>query len=269
MDMIRRARAFAALLLYALVFLIFATPQLYLLLAFLRLTGATPEGRRHRVDRWQMLWMGIAFAIVLRVAGVKVDFRLPDHPYVRDGKGPFIVVANHLGGFDGLLLTRLLALIGRGSFRSIMKREVASWPIIGTACKANACAFVERSRVSRDMSRVEWCGQTAAADGASVLIFPEGTVFHPSKVKNGYRKVLQPKSGGIATLLKAMPGTPVLSVTIHWHDLSYEDDVLEGVLPPGSRVTVEASVSNVAEADIGRWLEEEWRRKDALLSEGV
>lgn len=267
MEAVRRARAFAALAVYAGLFLLIAAPQLYMTLAVLRLTRASPQARRKRIDRWQMAWMSVAFTVVLRVAGIKVDFRIPDDPYIREG-GSFIIIANHLGGFDGILLVRLLKLCGRKGFRSIMKREVASWPIIGTACRANGSAFVARSGETRDILRVEWCGKTARTDGASPFIFPEGTVFHSSKAKDGFTRVLPPRSGGLRALLRAMPDCPILSATIHWHDLRREDDVLEGVLPPGSRVTVDVSIfRDVTEADAEHWLQEEWRRKDALLTD--
>lgn len=262
----RRLRAFIALAAIAALFAFLAAPSLYALVAWNRLSGADARSRRRRVGRWQECWGEAFLAIISRVMGISIAFDLPS---MRLPKGPYIVVSNHVGGFDGFLIVRLLRLLrGRADFRAIGKKALASWPVVGLLWRELGWGFVARSGDPNDYRVVERCGAAAFADGEGILIFPEGTTYDPAKLRDGYRFVLPPKNGGLNVLRRAMPECPLISVTISWDKESYGVSLLEGSIPFGRRVRVEASFL-LAEGDahLDAWLRNEWRRKDAAIAQ--
>jgi 1-acyl-sn-glycerol-3-phosphate acyltransferase len=82
--------------------------------------------------------------------------------------GPALLVSNHLGYFDPIVIGGLTACV------SVAKRELLSWPLVGRRLRDLGVVFVDRSnpwsgaRVIRTMLH-------AFARGASVLNFSEGT----------------------------------------------------------------------------------------------
>jgi len=56
-------------------------------------------------------------------------------------------------------------------------------------------------------------------------------------------------------------------VTIRWHDYRAASAMFDGVIPPGTRATIDCDVvTGVNEENADEWLENEWKRKDAVLS---
>lgn len=88
--------------------------------------------------------------------------RLPD--------GQCVVVCNHASYLDGIVLTAALP----ARFGFVIKREMASVPVMGPLLKRLGSHFVERfnrSRVASDARRVI----EQAIEGRSLVFFPEGT----------------------------------------------------------------------------------------------
>jgi 1-acyl-sn-glycerol-3-phosphate acyltransferase len=152
-----------------------------------------------------------------------------------------------------------------------MKREAAAAPIIGRSVIETECAFLARGTdKSGDLAEIAKCARTASLDNASVVIFPEGTRFRGPKEGSGFERVLPPKSGGLKVLLDEIPMYPVLSVTIAWNrDIRNGKDVASSLgTYNGARVTVSAEIVNRLQArNADEWLQNEWRRKDEVLSE--
>lgn len=265
MAMFWRARAVVALALYVLALLAFAVPHLYLTFALCRVRRSSARERRDRVARWQAFWGVAAYRLCSALGGIKGRFEVEDHPYLAGGGG-FIVIANHYGAFDGPLIAELLRRVGRHDFRPVAKQEVGKLPVVGRAWRELGVAFLARDHRKADVDAVSALAERALEDRASVLIFPEGTVFDPSKRCAPFTRVLPPRGGGFRRLLQKMPGVPVLSVTIRWHDFAPGRLSVEGAIPPGHVVTVSARVLDPPSPDDAeRVLLDEWRDKEKVL----
>lgn len=266
MALLRYVRASVALLALALPFVLVAGPALYAIVLWDRVAGAGGLTHRRRVAKWQAVCGEIALFLVKGIMGITVTYDLPDGPLP---EGSYVVVANHFGGFDGFLVVHVLGrLLGRADIRAIGKQEVRKWPVVGRAWSDLRWGFVARNHDPKDFRAVERCGEAALADGACALIFPEGTIFDPGKRKDGFVRVLAPKSGGLKTLRRVMPGSRALCVTIAWARERYGESFIEGVIPFGRSVRVAVRVADVPE-DVDAWLRDEWRRKDAFIDAGT
>lgn len=83
-------------------------------------------------------------------------------------RGPVILVANHLGYLDPLVLAGIVPCL------PIAKRELAGWPLFGRVARTHGVLFVARGDAASG-ARVLRSGQRALAASVSVLNFPEGT----------------------------------------------------------------------------------------------
>ncbi|MCA9688841.1 MAG: lysophospholipid acyltransferase family protein [Nannocystaceae bacterium] len=81
---------------------------------------------------------------------------------------PSVLVANHLGYLDPLVL------VATGPCLAIAKREVSSWPMVGTGLDRLGLLFVERGR-PHSGARVLLRALAMLRGGVSILNFPEGT----------------------------------------------------------------------------------------------
>lgn len=109
------------------------------------------------------------FRAVLRVAGVRLRVRGTAYGPA-DGRGGVLVVANHLSWID------VVALGAVAPVRTIAKREVADWPLIGAIARRTGALFVDRGAL-RGLPDVVAGTATALRDGAIVGVFPEGTTW--------------------------------------------------------------------------------------------
>jgi 1-acyl-sn-glycerol-3-phosphate acyltransferase len=269
MRLFHKLRAYFALGSYLLGVVLLGAPHLYGLILWHRVRRSDGTARRRAVARWQMTWGNALGGLTFRLMGIDATYALPP---VREHLGrPLIVVSNHPSGpLDGFILMAMFGRMGRKDFRSIMKREVMKVPVIGRSCIETECAFLARggSR-DADLAEIARCGATAFVDRACVIIFPEGTRFRGPKEGSGLSRVLPPKSAGLRALIDAMPGAPVLSVTIAWdRDIRNGKDTASSIgAYVGAKVVVEASIiEDIDPAFIEAWLRDEWRRKDARLA---
>lgn len=83
-------------------------------------------------------------------------------------RGPAILVSNHVGWQDPLLITSVVPSL------AVAKLEVAAWPLIGELARGVDFMFVDR-RSAHSGARVLLRAKTLLERGASVLTFPEGT----------------------------------------------------------------------------------------------
>ena len=79
-----------------------------------------------------------------------------------------LIVANHLSWTD------IPVLLASWRCAFVAKREVRSWPIVGTLAEAIGVIFIDRSR-PRDLLRVIPLIESTLRGGTSVVLFPEGT----------------------------------------------------------------------------------------------
>ena len=267
MAFIAKTRAYSAFAVYLLGVAVLGAPHLYGLLLWDRAFRVDPTTHRRRVARWQMFWGCSLARVTLAMMGIETRFDLP--PPI--GDRPLVVVSNHPSGpLDGFLLMTMLARMGRGDFRSIMKQEITRIPVIGRSCIETECAFLTRGTdKDADLKEIARCARTAFVDRACVIIFPEGTRFRGPKAGSGLSRVLPPKSAGLRALLWEMPDCPVLSVTIAWdREIRNTDHTASSIGSyVGARVAIHARVfEDIDPRSIEEWLRGEWRRKDQALN---
>lgn len=101
---------------------------------------------------------------LLKVLGVRLVRR---GPIPRAGS---LLVANHVSWLD------ILVLVAVAPVRLVSKREVGSWPGIGTMATMAGSIFLDRSRPKSLPGAVDEVAAALRA-GQSVAVFPEGTTF--------------------------------------------------------------------------------------------
>jgi 1-acyl-sn-glycerol-3-phosphate acyltransferase len=114
--------------------------------------------------------------------------------------GAVVFAANHSSYLDSVVL---FAAIPR-DFRFVAKREVRTWPLVGTVVRRVGHLTVERAEPSRSVEDAERVS-AAIREGTSLVFFPEGTFLEGSRL-------LPFRLGAFKTAAEA--GCPVVPVTI-------------------------------------------------------
>lgn len=117
---------------------------------------------RHAARRWNAVATRTWARGLLRIFGVRLAARGTAPP------SPAFLVANHLSWVDILVLGAHLG----PTF--VSKHEIARWPLLGHLSRVTGTIFVDRGR-RRDTLRVLREIDRAIDEGATVLLFPEGT----------------------------------------------------------------------------------------------
>ena len=81
---------------------------------------------------------------------------------------PFLLVSNHLGYLDMILLGARLPVV------FVAKAEVARWPVFGPLARQSGTLFVDRT-LRRDAVRASGAIEEVLRAGRSLVLFPEGT----------------------------------------------------------------------------------------------
>jgi 1-acyl-sn-glycerol-3-phosphate acyltransferase len=124
-----------------------------------------PRGRR--ADRLVRRWCRGLLALSgcpLRVEGLENLL----------GIGPAVFAANHASYLDSVVLLAALPV----EFAFIAKRELLSWPVVGTVIRKVGHLPVERADLARSVADAERATALLRA-GTSLLFFPEGTFARP------------------------------------------------------------------------------------------
>ncbi len=139
-------------------------------------------------------------------AGARLFLRATGVALRVEGRGrlpptPCVVVANHASYLDGIVMVAALP----PDFAFVIKREMVRVPLAGMLLRRLGSEFVERHdrhRGASDARRV----LRRAADGQSMVFFPEGT-FDAQRVIRPFQR------GAFTTAARA--GLPVVAVAIH------------------------------------------------------
>ena len=123
--------------------------------------------------------------------------------YGKEPKISGLVISNHRTYFDSLvILKNLLAY-------PIAKKEVASWPLVGSVCKTTGVIFVDRENKDRRIATKQKV-QLVLENGFSILNTPEGTThIEPTTIDF--------KPG--AFVLAAQLNVPVIPIAIDYKNL--------------------------------------------------
>lgn len=117
--------------------------------------------------RARAAWLSRCCRGLLRALGVTLRV-VGDRRFAADGG--VLVVANHLSWID------VLALSAVQPVRMLAKREVATWPVVGTLSGWTGALFVDRAGLRALPGTVEALTSALRA-GSCVGVFPEGTTW--------------------------------------------------------------------------------------------
>jgi 1-acyl-sn-glycerol-3-phosphate acyltransferase len=109
------------------------------------------------------------FRALLRAAGVRVA-HTGEPEFSPGDRAGVLVVANHLSWLD------ILALGAVQPLRLVAKREIQSWPVLGTFAECIGTLFIDRAGL-RSLPGVVGQVTEALRGGAVVGLFPEGTTW--------------------------------------------------------------------------------------------
>lgn len=129
----------------------------------------------------------------------------------------YVVVANHLSHVDIYVLYGRLGV----DLRWVMKQELRQVPVIGISSAGLGHIFVNRGNRQEALSALREARTRLAADGASIMFFPEGTRSRDGRL-HGFKK-------GAFMMAKDMK-LPLLPVTLRGTDAILPPHTLD-VLP--------------------------------------
>ncbi len=151
-------------------------------------------------QKWAGYWPGILWArigLALFLCPIKVEGK----ENIPQNAGPFVVMANHQGAFDILMMYGYLSI----PFRWVMKQELRSVPFMGKACAMAGFIFVDE-KVPSSIKETMNAARKVLSEGTSIFIFPEG-----SRSKDG--NMSRFKKGGFVMAYEL--GVPIIPVTIN------------------------------------------------------
>lgn len=94
-----------------------------------------------------------------------------------DKKQSYVFVSNHQGAFDIFLIYGFLGV----PIKWVMKAGIGKIPFVGTACRAAGFIFVDNS-TSKAAAKSVIEAERALKNGASVVVFPEGSRTYDGKM---------------------------------------------------------------------------------------
>lgn len=143
-----------------------STVTVYAVLLFgLAVTGRSSRRR----TRFQALMLHRWARIVAFILGLRLDASR------NAPAAPFLLVSNHLSYVDVIVLASQLHCT------FVAKKDVESWPIIGTLCRSVGTIFIDR-RNRHDLARVNDAIAQALEDGRGIILFAEGTSTNGTSV---------------------------------------------------------------------------------------
>lgn len=195
-----------------------------------------------------------------------------------DCSRPHIVLANHRSWADILIVQNVVATRGP-IVKFLCKRELLYVPIFGLIILAFDFPMLRRRsrqgsdpahRRDDDRRRVTAASAALLDSPAAILSFAEGTRFTETKrgaLGGPYEHLLPPRAGGLAAMIEALApaGGAIVDLTLAYPRAVSFWEFLGGAEGP---VNVTWETIPIAEVPRGRaqeWLNDRWRRKDALL----
>ncbi|MDG2303210.1 MAG: lysophospholipid acyltransferase family protein [Candidatus Binatia bacterium] len=162
---------------------------------------ATPLGRRPLEH--VAIWLQIALVRVYGFAGIFPNLEMSEK--IEPGVA-CIMLSNHQSMFDIPLFAWALP---RNFPKYISKRSLAKWiPGISYNLRHGGHALIDRNDRNSSVKAIRKLARAVVADGASVIIFPEGT-----RGRDGTLSAF--KHAGSLALLDEAPDAPIVPVCIH------------------------------------------------------
>jgi len=162
-----------------------------------------------RRARWQALMLHRWTRIAAFILGLKIEASC-NAPAT-----PFLLVSNHLSYMDVVVFASQLDCL------FVAKKDVESWPIIGSLCRSFGTVFIDR-RNQRDLARVNGEIAQALEDGRGVILFAEGTSSDGSTVLPFRSSLLEAAARGsfpasyAAVSYRVFGDDPPASLSVCW-----------------------------------------------------
>lgn len=250
------------------------------------------QGARNAVtglmNRFMWAWASCNGGILYLIAKIEWDVQGLEG---LDKNGWYLLISNHLSGFDIAAQTYLLRN-HIPMLKFFLKKELIYVPIMGLGCWALDMPFMDRTSPAKLKKNPKLKGKDLATTRracekfknmpTSIINYVEGSRFTEDKRQrqdSPYRHLLRPKAGGIAFTLSAMGEqfTNLLDVTLVYPDAP--DDVLFGVMNGKVRkIIVRVRALPVPQVDatryfaeseyrveFQRWLNQIWAEKDEQI----
>ncbi|GGI80542.1 acyltransferase [Shewanella gelidii] len=208
-----------------------------------------------------------------------------------DPQGWYLVISNHLSGFDIAVQTYLLRN-NIPMLKFFLKKELIYVPFLGLGCWALDMPFMHRTSPAKlkknpklrgkDLQTTRKACEKFKHLPTSIMNYVEGSRFTEEKRQrqgSPYRYLMRPKAGGVAFTLSAMGEqfTGLLDMTILYPDAP--ENILQAVMfGKVKKVIVRARVIDVPEVDdkqyfsdaqyrvdFQRWLNQLWDEKDQQI----
>jgi len=162
-----------------------------------------------RRARWQALMLHRWARSAAFILGLKIEASC------NAPAAPFLLVSNHLSYVDVVVFASRLDCL------FIAKKDVESWPIIGSLCRSVGTIFIDR-RNQRDLARVNGEIAQALEDGRGVILFAEGTSSEGSTVLPFRSSLLEAAARGTfpvsyaAVSYRVLGDDPPASLSVCW-----------------------------------------------------
>lgn len=184
-------------------------------------------GRRRASGPWRTRVFRSWCGHYARILGIRAEV------VGKPPKAPFLLVSNHLGYVDVILLASRLPCV------FVSKIEVVRWPLIGRFCRAVDTIFIDRGK-KRDLPRVMAEIERVCSDGRGVVFFPEGTSTGGEEVRQFRPSLLEAaaRSGrpvSYASLSYRTPGAcpPARDTVCWWGEMKFGGHFLALLKLPG------------------------------------
>lgn len=240
------------------------------------------------MNRFMWLWATCNGGILRLIAKIEWDVKGLDQ---LDKNGWYLVISNHLSGFDIAAQTYILRN-HIPMLKFFLKKELIYVPIMGLGCWALDMPFMNRTSPEKlkknpklkgkDLETTRKACEKFRDLPTSIINYVEGSRFTEEKrdrQNSPYRYLLRPKAGGIAFALSAMGEqfSHLLNVTVVYPDAP--KDILAGVMQGKvSKIVIRVEALPVPEVDdkqyfsnaeyraqFQRWLNGIWQEKDEQI----
>ncbi len=199
---------FYAIIIYAVLFLVFSLP-------ILGIEWIIGKFNQDAEDRQSLWWIQQTFKNMIRMAGTKLtvigEENIPDEPV--------LYVSNHRSYFD-ILIT--YARVPRPT-GYVSKKEWESYPLLSNWMKRLHCLFLDRDDLKQGMQMI-LDAVALVKQGISIAIYPEGT-----RNKGEELTMLPFRAGALRIAEKS--GCPVIPVSINNSAAIYENNHARKVTP--------------------------------------
>jgi 1-acyl-sn-glycerol-3-phosphate acyltransferase len=182
---------------------------------------------------WRARWLQRHARRVLRVFDCRLTFHgtLPERGYL---------VANHLSYLDILVLAACRPCV------FVAKREVRGWPVVGWFGRLAGTVFVDRCSCL-DSARAVGAMRQAGAEGALVVLFPEGTSSNGREVLPFKSSLLEPLVSdevcGVVHLRYRMSAGSAEDEVCYWRDMTLVPHLWNLLGKPGVKAELRAGMA--------------------------